>query len=702
MLHKVLLLLCLHTIAIAATAQANKPITLSSPNGRIIVTVTNTNGKLYYSCNYKGKPILNNSQLGIQFKDDDNQSYVNGIRIKSTSTSKHNETWNTVWGYNAKVVDNYNALTVACTVQGADAGSTYAVEFKAFNEGIAFRYNVKRLQSNNAVASSIGALINTGTNTDYATEIMGEATQFAIAQEGTCYWQPLMKSYCEHFENRHKTTPMAAIDSCNTPMTMKLNSGVHISIHEAALINYSSTVLVNKQGILSSFLAPWADGVAVKLNTNAFTTPWRTIQISDDAAGLINGAQMILNLNAPCAIKNTNWIKPMKFNGVWWQMHLGVRSWYSGAVHGATTANAKKYIDFAAANGLQATLVEGWNTGWETFIGKELFSYTKPYPDYDLPYLAKYAKQKGIQLMSHHETGNNLPDYEKQMVAAYNQMQQLGQHSVKSGYVGDSKVMGDANYWHQGQRMVEHIQLSTVTAAQYQVAIDPHETIKPTGICRTYPNLMSGEGVRGNEYNAWSDGNLPEHETILPFTRGLAGPMDYTPGIFDITFKEGNRRRATGDAQYTEPMTNRIHTTLSKQLALYVCLYSPLQMAADLVENYEGNKAFQFIKDVPVTFDETKVINAAIGDYYVVARRNGSSWYVGGITDENARSLDINFAFLPKGKKYIATMYADSKATDYDTNPTAYEILTMEVTSATRLAYPVAKSGGVAITIKLK
>jgi alpha-glucosidase len=662
--------------------------TVQSPNNQIKVTVTNTNGKLFYKVNYKNQSIINKSQLGIFFKGDKDHSFVNNIKIISSKKEAFNETWQPVWGYNSTIKNSYNSLIVFGDVNNEKVN----VEFRVFNEGVGFRYKVEKL--------AVIAATDTDLSNFYSCEITGEATEFAIAQNGKCFWQPLMEKHAEHFENRHKTTSIQKIDSCNTPFTMKSNSGVHISIHEAALINYSSTILVNKNKgtTLSSFLAPWPDGVAVKIKSNEFKTPWRTIQISPDAAGLINGAQMILNLNEPCKIENTNWIKPMKFNGVWWEMHLGLRSWFSGKIHGATTENTKKHIDWAAANGMQATLVEGWNLGWETFIGKEEFNYTKSYPDYDLEYLANYAKEKGVQLMGHHETGNNIPDYESEMEDAYKQMQRLGQHSVKTGYVGNSAVMGK-NYWHQGQRMVEHIQKSTEMAAKYEVAIDPHETIKPTGICRTYPNLMSGEGVRGNEYNAWSEGNLPEHETILAFTRGLAGPMDYTPGVFDVLFKQGQRRRDTEEVQYKEKITTRVHTTLSKQLALYVTLYSPLQMVADLIENYDNQKAFQFIKDVPTTFDETKVLAAEIGDYYTVARRSGNNWFVGGITDENERSLKLDFSFLKPEKKYKAIIYGDSKATSFKNNPSAYDVKEIIITNKSLLYYKVAKSGGVAISI---
>jgi alpha-glucosidase len=681
------LLVCIVIIICSANAfaQNKKKYEVSSPDKLIKVNITNEEDKLFYNIDYKKAKIINPSKLGLgEFKDASENHFNENIVVTKESRTIVNESWKPVWGYNSSITNHYNSLILHCKVEDEKMD----VEFRIFNEGVAFRYKVYKKENPEYYKDG------------YKVQLLGEATEFAIAQDGKAFWQPLMQKFGEHFENIHKITPVNEIDSCNTPFTMKLNNGVHISIHEAALINYTSTILVNndKSNTLHSFLTPWQDGVAVKLKTNNFNTPWRTIQISPDAAGLINGAQMILNLNEPCKIKNTSWIKPMKFNGVWWEMHLGLRSWANTKVHGATTANTKKHIDFAAANGLQATLVEGWNTGWETFIGKEEFSYTQQYPDFDLEYLAAYAKKKGVQLMSHHETGNNIPDYERQMEAAYKQMKRLGQHSVKSGYVGNSAVMG-TDYWHQSQRMVEHIQLSTETAAKYEVCIDPHETIKPTGICRTYPNLMSGEGVRGNEYNAWSDGNPPNHEIILAFTRGLAGPMDYTPGIFDVLFKEGQRRRNTGDAEHTDKITTRVHTTLSKQLALFVCLYSPIVMAADLPENYTGNKAYQFIKDVPVTFDETKVVAAEIGEYYTVARRNGKNWFVGGITNENPRTLKIDCKFLAEGKKYKAILYGDSKKTDYETTPDAYEIKEMEITNKTIISWNVVKSGGVAISI---
>lgn len=669
-------------------AQSAKSYSCFSPDKKIQVNIISKNNSLFYSVQYKNKPVIKESALGIIFAGEE-RGFVNTLQVTGTVSNKFKETWKPVWGFNSSILNEYNSLLVKCTTA---AGENMNIQVRVFNEGMAFRYEVARKKPVEQITDGPQRL--------YPVEIMGEATEFNIAENAKAFWQPLMKRFGEHFENRHKTTPVSEIDSCNTPVTMKFKNGTHISIHEAALINYTSTVLVNddKTSRLRSFLVPWPDGMAVRLKEPVFNTPWRTIQISADAAGLINGAQMILNLNEPSKITNTSWIKPMKFVGVWWEMHLGLRSWKSGSVHGATTDNTKKHIDFAAANGIDAVLAEGWNTGWETFVGKETFSYTEPYPDFDLEYLAKYAKRKGVQLMSHHETGNNLPDYERQMEAAYAQMQNLGQHAVKTGYVGDSHVLGE-DHWHQGQRFIQHLQQSTELSAKYQVCIDPHEVIKPTGLCRTWPNLMSGEGVRGNEWNAWSDGNLPEHETILPFTRGLAGPMDYTPGIFDVLYNEGKRRRKTGDAQYTEPLTTRVHTTLAKQLALYVVLYSPLQMAADLLENYENQKAFQFIRDVPVNFHETKVLAAEIGDYYAVARRNGNNWFIGAVTDENPRTLNLKLNFLKPGKKYKAIIYSDNTQTNYETNPAAYDVKEMDVTSASVISRNMIKSGGFAVSI---
>jgi alpha-glucosidase len=682
---KLLLVSCVMLTAPAAAQM--QQFTVASPDKKILVTLTHENGGLRYAVIYRQQPIIGSSALGIVFEGEAS-AFVNDLRVINSETRMFKETWQPVWGYNKYILNHYNELLVRCSTR---SGEIMNIRWRVFNEGAAFRYEVDRNRRDAGMSDRM--------EKEYPIEILNEATEFNIAQNARAFWQPLMPRYKEHFENRHKTSPVDQIDSCNTPMTMKFNNGVHVSIHEAALINYSSTILVRSNGhSLKSFLAPWPDGIAVKLKTRSFNTPWRTIQISKDAAGLINGSQMILNLNEPSKIKNTAFIKPMKFNGVWWEMHVGKRSWASGRWHGATTANTKKHIDWAAQHGIGGVLVEGWNTGWETFMGKEVFSYTDPYPDYDLKYLAQYAKSKGVQLIGHHETGNNIADYEQKMEAAYQQMQQLGQNALKSGYVGDSKVNGE-NYWHQSQRMVEHIQKSVELAAKYQIGIAPHETIKPTGISRTWPNLMSGEGVRGNEWNAWSDGTLPEHETILPFTRGLAGPMDYTPGIMDVLFKTAMEYRKKGDAQYTTEIKERVHTTLAKQLALYVVLYSPLQMVSDLLENYEGQKALQFIKDVPVNWEETKVLNAEIGDYYVVARRNGKNWFVGGVTDENARTLTMNFSFLNPGKKYRAVFYGDSRETNYDTNPTAYEVKEMEITSKTVVNWKVANGGGVAVSV---
>jgi alpha-glucosidase len=682
-----LLLLACMVLAGIVSAQT-KTYSIASPDKKIQVTVTAQSGGLQYAIQYNQQPIIRPSVLGIVFEGDAT-AFVSGLTVINSETATFKETWQPVWGFNKNILSHYNELVVRCSTR---AGETLNLRWRVFNEGAAFRYEVDRNKKDAGMSERM--------QKEFATEILSEATEFNMAQNAKTFWQPLMPRYKEHFENRHKTTPIDQVDSCNTPVTMKFNNGVHVSIHEAALINYSSTILIHTPGTnsLKSFLAPWPDGIAVKLKGHIFKTPWRTIQISRDAAGLINGAQMILNLNEPSKIQNTSFIKPMKFNGVWWEMHVGKRSWAAGKWHGATTENTKKHIDWAAANGIGGVLAEGWNTGWETFIGKEEFNYTEPYPDYDLKYLAQYAKEKGVQLISHHETGNNLPDYESEMEAAYKQMQQLGQNAVKTGYVGDSKVLGE-NYWHQAQRFVQHIQKSVELAAQYNVCLDPHETIKPTGISRTWPNLMSGEGVRGNEWNAWSDGNLPEHETILPFTRGLAGPMDYTPGIMDVLFKTAQAYRDKGDAQYTTKIKERVHTTLAKQLALYVVLYSPLQMVSDLLENYEGQKALQFIRDVPVNWDETKVLNAEIGDYYVVARRNGNNWFVGGVTDENARTLNMKFDFLKPGKKYRAVFYGDNADTDYDNNPTVYDVKEMEITSKSVVNWKVAKGGGVAVSV---
>jgi hypothetical protein len=572
------------------------------------------------------------------------------------------EIWQPVWGTAHEVRNHCNQLTARLR-ETHDLNRELILVFRAYDDGVAFRYLLPA-QSN---LSSV--------------TILSEETAFRFAENNTAWWHPV--DY-DGDEKVYRTTPLSEMGAVNTPVTMKTPEGLHLSVHEAALIDYASMTLVPVTNEPNSFrcdLVPWPDGVKVKASL-PMKTPWRTIQITDRAGGLLE-SHLIENLNDPCVLTDTSWIEPMKYMGIWWSMHIGEETWKAGPTHGATTENTKRYIDFAASHGIRGLLVEGWNLGWETWFNGAEFSFLDAYPDFDLPELAAYAREKNVALIGHHETGGNIPDYERQMEAAFSLYEGLGIRAVKTGYAGDILPKGQH---HHGQWMVNHYQKVVERAAAHHLALDVHEPIKPTGLCRTWPNLMSGEGVRGTEYEAWSSGNPPEHTTIIPFTRGLAGPIDYTPGIFVMTFP--NRK------------DNRIHTTQAKQLALYVVIYSPLQMAADLPKHYEGQPSFQFIRDVPVTWDETKALSAAIGDYIVIARRKDADWYVGAITDESSREIEIPLTFLPPDQNYEATLYLDGKDADWQKNPNAVEIQTQKVNAQDTLKLSLATSGGAAIRIR--
>jgi alpha-glucosidase len=512
-------------------------------------------------------------------------------------------------------------------------------------------------------------------------EIMSEETQFLFPGDPTAWWTP---ADFDSYEHLYTTGPLHSLDAANTPVTLKTDDGLYLCIHEADLTDYAGMTLarVDEPAVgLSSSLVPWPDGSKVK-GAAPFKTPWRTIQISTWPGGLVESS-LVLNLNEPCVIEDTSWIKPMKYIGIWWGMHIDKYTWHIGDRHGATTENAKRYIDFAARHGIPGVLIEGWNTGWDRWGQEGAYDFVTPYPDFDLPAVVAYARSKGVVIIGHHETGGDVPTYEKQLDKAFSLYSDLGVPAVKTGYAGAIYPRG---YHHHGQWMVRHYRMVVKKAAEYRLMLDVHEPIKDTGISRTYPNMMTREGVRGTEYNAWETGNPPEHMTILPFTRMLAGPLDYTPGIFDLTF----------DAHKPN---NRVHSTLANQLALFVVLYSPMQMAADLIENYEGHPAFTFIEAVPVAWDETRVLNGEIGDYVTIARRSGAEWYIGSITDENARVLSVDLKFLEPGRAYTARIYADAPDAHYETNPTAYEIREQCVTRDTILNLELAPGGGQAIAL---
>ncbi len=654
-----LVVLALSILLSCDTSRSNMRADISSPDGSITVSFILQDGVPNYMVSYDNAPVIEPSSLGFRFKEGpamDKDFVVTGTTIDSANT-----TWKPVWGTSSEVRDHYHQLTVSLK-EKTQPHRIMEIIFRAYNDGVAFRY-----------------ILPTQPNlTNF--EILDEETLFRFAGDNSAWWIP---ANWDSYEQLYTNTPVSQITAANTPVTMETGEGIFLSIHEADLIDYAGMTLAKVDSeafTLRSALVPWPnDSVKVKASAPQ-QTPWRTIQITDDAAKLVE-SHLIQNLNPPNVLEDVSWIKPMKYVGIWWGMHIKKETWHQGPDHGATTQNAKRYIDFASTHHIGGLLVEGWNEGWEDWGNGNKFNFTKPYPDYDLKEVVRYAKEKGVSLIVHNETGSNVTDYISQMDSAFAFYQSLGLHAIKSGYVGP--ITPDGQH-HHGQWMVNHYRDVVKNAARHQIMLDVHEPIKPTGESRTYPNMMTREGVRGTEYEAWSSGNPPEHTTILPFTRMLAGPLDYTPGIFDLTFNQYRKE-------------NRVHTTLAKQLALYVILFSPLQMAADLPENYVNQPAFTFIENVPVTWDETRGVNAQIGDYVTIARRNGEQWFLGSITDEDAREFELTPDFLTPGKQYVAHIYADGPGADWDTNPLPVSIDQYLADSQTLIRIVLAKGGGTAI-----
>src|SRR5467141_3377224 len=666
------------TCALAArVSPAQDRASVASPDGRNRVTVEIRDGALMYCVDRDGRAVLLPSRLGFAFQGA--PPLRDSLRMVDTSSSTVDETWTQPWGEVARVRDHHRELRVS-VVEVAAPGRRFVVAFRVFDDGIAFRYEFP-------AQPGLG---------EFA--ITDELTEFAFADDARAWWIPSNRPRLDRSEMLFSSSPVSVLDSVQTPLTLETRDGrTFIVIHEANLVDYARMFLSGprmQSRTLRAALAPYADGIKVRGRT-PFVTPWRTIQLADRATDLAPSV-LGLNLNPPTVIENTSWIKPMKYVGIWWGMHLGTMTWSSGPKHGATTANAKRYIDFAAANGLGGVLVEGWNLGWDGdwIQNRNAFSFTRAYPDYDLREVARYAHEKGVKLIVHNETAGGIENYERQLDSAFALYHSLGLDAVKSGYVADLTSEGHS---HHGQVMVRHYRKVIETAAKYGIMLDVHEPIHDTGERRTYPNMMTREGARGQEYNAWGGegGNPPEHETILFFTRLLAGPMDFTPGIFDILIERGTGRPR-------RPDESRVRTTLAKQLALYVVLYSPLQMAADLPENYEHQPAFQFIRDVAVDWDTTRVLEGRIGDYVVVARRerNRPSWFIGAITDEAGRTFDIPLSFLTPGRNYVAEIYADGPGANWLTNPLPVSISQRAVTATTRLHIVLAPGGGQAIRIR--
>ncbi|WP_296946054.1 glycoside hydrolase family 97 protein [uncultured Massilia sp.] len=644
----------------------------TSPDGALSVEVQlGPTGRLGYDIKRKGKDIIAPSRLGFNLANA--WKLDGGFSVRDTRVSEHDDTWEQPWGERRHVRNHYRELRVELEQKERDQRAL-AVVFRVYDDGVGFRYEFPEQPQLRDV------------------EITDELTEFAVAQPATAWWIPAGE--LPGLEELVRKAPLKEIGTANTPLTMRLEDGTHVAIHEAALVDYASMWVRKVDGqLLRAQLAPSSRGAAV-VRHGAFTTPWRTLRIADDAAGLYM-SDLELNLNEPNKLGDVSWVKPSKFVGVWWSMHLQQTTWNAGERHGATTKNTRRYIDFAAKNGFRGVLVEGWNQGWESNWGHggADFSFTRPYPDFDLPALAAYAKKKGVRLIGHHETGANLVAYEGQMDDAYALYAALGVDSVKSGYVHEAGTMlfpgadGKPYYGnYDSQDGVRHFQKAVTEAARHRIAVDTHEPIKDTGLRRTYPNWLSREGARGVEYNAWGNPVNPvDHEAKLVFTRMLSGPMDYTPGVLSLVGAEGKV----------------FNSTQAKQLANFVVIYSPIAMAADIPENYaKYPKAFKFIKDVPTDWDDTRVLNGAVGEYATMARkdRHSDDWYVGAVTDGEARTLPLPLSFLDAGKDYVAEIYRDGDQADYR-NEHRFDLVVEKrtVTARDTLQLKLAPGGGQAI-----
>ena len=636
-----------------------------SPDGTIRATIGLDKGKPFYQVSKSGKPIIEKSFLGFVLKSKD--CFCANFKLESTANRKVDEQWAEPWGEESTVRNNFNETTFHL-VEATAKHRKLVIIFRVFNDGVGFRYAFPKQENLK----------------DFV--IMDEITEFALTGQPQAWSIP--SNHTNFFENLYTKAPVSKMDTACTPLTIEMSCGLYLAIHEANLTDYAGLNLATKKGsnTLKADLTPWSTGEKVFAQT-PFHSPWRTIIIASKPGDLLL-SRMMLNLNEPSKIKDTSWIEPGRYIGIWWGMHLTNYTWGQSNKHGATTENTLRYIDFAAKHGFSGVLVEGWNVGWDGDWTKngEIFNFSKPYPDFDIQKIADYAAQKHVRIIGHHETGGAAKNYENQLDDAYKFCNKYGISTVKTGYVNP---LLDNKELHSCQYSVRHYRKVIETAARYHVSIDNHEPMTPTGLQRTYPNLLSQEGVRGQEYDAWSPdgGNPPCHTTIIPFTRGLAGPMDFTPGTFNFS-------------NPAKPGTH-VQTTLAKQLALNVVLYSPIQMASDMIENYENNPAFEFITSCPTNWAKTVVPDAKIGDYVVIARkdRKSDNWFVGGITNENAREITFQLSFLDKGAKYRAKIFRDGKGADYKTNPYPIIIESMDVTSDTNLTLSLAPGGGTAIMI---
>ncbi len=644
-----------------------KLFTVSSPDKTIKVEFfLDESGTAHYSVFKLEKEIVNPSRLGFLLKD--SIPLNSGFEFKTVRYYTQNETWYQPWGACKTVKNHHEGMMVALENK---SGYQLNIEFRVFDDGIAFRY----IFSQQALLDSV--------------IITDEQTQFCITENPQAFWT--IADYYANYEKVFNQMSLQEVSLASTPLTMRRKDSIHLAIHEAALYNYADMHLKNIGNALQTSLVPKKNGTKVKLKTPA-STPWRMLVIAQDAKELLE-SNLLLNLNEPCKIKDTSWIKPMKYMGIWWGMHLGTQTWAAGSRHGATTKNTLALIDFAKAHHIQGVVVEGWNTGWENWGKAKAFDFVTPYPDYDLKAIAQYAQKKGVELIMHHETGGDITTYEQEMDTAFALCKTLGIKALKTGYAGSIST----GEYHHSQPTVEHYQRVVEKAAQYGLMLDVHEPIKPTGICRTYPNLMTGEGVKGMEWEAWSTGNTPSHTVMIPFVRGLAGPVDYTPGIFDILYQNSKNKRTAWNCEPEMLSKTRVHSTLCHQLALLVVLYSPMQMLSDLPENYKNHPAFRFAEDLNIDFDTSMVLNAEIGEFLTIARKSGNEWFLGSITNETARNVSIPLSFLEPNTTYQAQIYRDADNADWLTNPTAYAIDKALVTNRDNLTLKLAAGGGTAI-----
>lgn len=710
-MYKIQLILAFILLPFVSNAQ-----TVKSPNGNVSLTFSlSQKGQPTYEMTYKGKAVVKPSHLGLELAKDkhaskgmNETSLMDGFKESKSNITSFDETWTPVWGETSKIRNNYNELEVDLNQPSSDRN--IIIRFRVYNDGMGLRYEFPQQKALNYFI------------------IKEEHTQFAMAGDHTAWWLPgdydtqeqetqetklseIRKRFHEAVNWNNSSVSVFSDTGVQTALQMKTQDGLYINIHEAACVDYATMHLNldDKNFVFESWLTPDATGLKGFMQTPC-TTPWRTVMVSDDARDML-ASHLILNLNEPCKIEDTSWIHPTKYCGVWWEMIVGKSSWsytdefpsvkldqidWSKAKpngrHGANNANVKKYIDFAAANGLQEVLVEGWNVGWEDWANmwkRDVFDFVTPYPDFDIKDLNEYAHSKGVKLMMHHETSSSVVNYERHMEKAFQLMNKYGYDAVKGGYVGDIIPRGDH---HFSQSMNDHYLYVVKEAAKHHIMVNAHEATRPTGLCRTYPNLIGNESARGTEYEAFG-GSRPDHTVILPFTRLQGGPMDYTPGILETQLKTWSSN------------TSYVHTTLVGQLALYVTMYSPLQMAADLPENYEKYKdAFQFIKDVACDWDDSKYLEAEPADYITVARKakGTGNWFIGGKCDENGHKSNIKLDFLDAGKTYQCTIYSDAKDADYENNPKAYYITKKTVKKGDTLHLTEARGGGFAVSLMIK